>query len=224
MSTSKTEDDKRPWLEFDKVKANADVATILSYYGLIERLERRTNEFVGWCPLGTKKHGKKDSFNFKIEKKSFKCFACKQHGSTIDFVAKYQGLHLRESAEILVMIHDGNAPKAPLPRNDFEELPDSLEEPVSEASEQTEGFTQLAETEGDALRSPSADDPAISSQGIKIPDKKPVRPFLEFAEALLQVTAGKIDASRYVVMDKVVLAGLLDEMEEITKLLNKIKG
>ena len=209
-----TEKEKGPWLDFDTVKANANVVEVLSHYGLLERLfQTQKDELVGWCPLGTKKHGKKDSFNFNIKKKTFKCFACKQHGSTIDFVAKYQGLHLRESAEILVMIHDGTAPQAPLPRNDFEELPDSLEEPASEASEQTEGFTQLAETEGDASRSPSADDPATVSTGIKIPDTKPESPFLSFNQALLKVTSGEVHHSQYIVFDKVIFIKFMNEIE-----------
>ncbi len=131
MSTQK-EEDKKDWLDFGTIKESSDVTAVLSHYGLVEKLERRTNEFVGWCPLGTKKHGKKDSFNFNVKKKTFKCFACKQHGSTLDFVAKYQILHLRESAEVLAMINSENAPTAPLPRNHSEEVPIPTRGPVEE--------------------------------------------------------------------------------------------
>lgn len=206
--------DKKNWLDFDAIKADADVTAILSYYGLLERLEQRSNEFVGWCPLGTKRHGKRDSFNFNVKKKTFKCFACKQHGSTLDFVAKYQGLHLREAGEVLVMISNDTAPVGPPPRDDPEELPDSLVDPASEASEQTEGLTQLAETEGSAVRFPSADDPATVPVGLKIVDSKPADYLLSFQKALELVNSGKIHHSQFIVIDKVVFSQFIKEIED----------
>lgn len=209
-----TTEEKKNWLNFDEIKANADVITVLNHYGLLDKLEQRTNEFVGWCPLGTKTHGKKDSFNFNVKKKTFKCFACKQHGSTLDFVAKYQRLHLRESAEVLAMINNGNAPVAQTPQDYLEDVPDSIHEPASEASEQTEGFTQFAETEGVASQLSSADDPATTLMGMKS-NKKLVGYFLSFEEALLQVTSGKTHADNFIVLHKATLASLLAEINEI---------
>ena len=202
MSTSKTENEKGNWLDFETIKANADVTAVLTYYGLIVRLEQRTNEFVGWCPMGTKKHGKKDSFNFNVQKKTFKCFACKQHGSTLDFVAKYQNLHLREAAEVLVMIHDGTAPEAPPPREDSEELPNSIMEPASEESEQTRGKPKLAEIEGSAMQSPSVDDPATVYTETTLPSVTLANYVFSLDDALSQVTSGKKIASQFIVIDK----------------------
>ena len=49
-------------LDFRKIKAAADVETVLSHLEILEGLEERGEELVGWCPLGGKKHGKRDSF------------------------------------------------------------------------------------------------------------------------------------------------------------------
>ena len=35
MSTSKTENEKGNWLDFETIKANANVTAVLTYYGLI---------------------------------------------------------------------------------------------------------------------------------------------------------------------------------------------
>ena len=200
MSTLGNE--KGNWLDFEAIKANVDVIAVLSYYGLLGRLEQRTDELVGWCPMGTKKHGKKDSFNFNVKKKTFKCFACKQHGSALDFVAKYQNLHLREAAEILVMISDGTAPKAPLPRDDSGELSAPFEEPTSEASEQTRGQPELAEIKGSALHSPLVDDPTAVSTETTLSSNVLASYVLSLEDALLQVTAGKKTSSQFIVIDK----------------------
>jgi len=216
MSTLQKEESKEKWFDFKVVKEQSDVIKVLNHYNLLKKLEQRTKEFVGWCPLGTKKHGKKDSFNFNIKKKTFKCFACKQHGSTLDFVSKYQQLHLREACETLVFINE----YVPLPQSNSEEVPVPITELDSEASEQTIEESKLAEIEGNALRSPSADDPATIPMGIKMPVDKSDKYHYTLEEALLLVSTNKADASRFIVLDKAVLFKFMDEMDE---LLGKIK-
>ncbi len=215
MSTSTKADEKDKWFDFKTVKEQSDVIAVLTHYGLMEELEQRSNELVGWCPLGTKTHGKKDSFNFNIKKKSFKCFACKQHGSTLDFVSKYQTLHLREACEVLVMINDNTAPPAPLSQNHSEKVPIPTKELDSEASEQTDGEQpELAEIEGSASRSPSVDDPTTPFKGMKRPDKKSVNYLLSFEEALKQVTSGQTPADQFMVLDKVTVFGIMDQIDK----------
>lgn len=86
------------WLDFKAIKERADVRAVLSEFGLLEHMEERGAELVGWCPFGDE-HGKKDSFSFNAEKKTFQCFACKARGSLLDFVAKFQNVDLRVAAQ-----------------------------------------------------------------------------------------------------------------------------
>ena len=69
--------DQKPedWLDFKAIKQKVDVTTVLGELGLLDGLEKKGSEFVGWCPLGQRNHGKKDSFCFNTETKLFQCFA-----------------------------------------------------------------------------------------------------------------------------------------------------
>lgn len=94
------------WLDFKAIKEKADVRAVLSEFGLLEHLEQRGAELVGWCPFGDE-HGKKDSFSMNAEKKTFQCFACKARGSLLDFVAKFQNVDLREAAQWVASLCGG---------------------------------------------------------------------------------------------------------------------
>ena len=85
---------QEPWIDFQSIKDAADVERVLAHYGILEHLERRGDELVGWCPMG-EEHGKADSFAFNVAKKSFQCFACKARGSILDFTRKFHGSDLR---------------------------------------------------------------------------------------------------------------------------------
>ena len=91
------------WLDFKAIKASIDPYKVLSHFHLLEHLEERGSELVGWCPFGAE-HGKDDSFSVNVEKKAFQCFACKARGSLLDLVAKLQNATLREAAHILSVI------------------------------------------------------------------------------------------------------------------------
>jgi hypothetical protein len=197
--SSKTTEGKGNWLDFEAIKASATVEDVLAHYGLLERLVRSGDELTGWCPLGTKQHGKKDSFAFNVAKKTFQCFACKQRGSVLDFVAKYQGLHLRESAEALQAILAGTAGDAPTPRETPEDVPAPESGPVSEASEQTREHPKLAETAGSAPGASPADDPASPAPEVFDFGSNPVMPF---EQAMLQVINGRRRASELVAVEK----------------------
>lgn len=95
--------DKSDWIDFKQIKARADVRPVLEHFGILEHLEERGAELVGWCPFG-KEHGKADSFAFNTEKRSFQCFACKSRGSVLDFIGKHQGVSLRDAAKIALEI------------------------------------------------------------------------------------------------------------------------
>ena len=91
------------WLDFKAIKETADPHKVLSHYHLLEHLEERGAELVGWCPFGSE-HGKDDSFSVNVEKRVFKCFACKARGSLLDLVAKLENATLREAAQTLGLI------------------------------------------------------------------------------------------------------------------------
>lgn len=95
------------WLDFKVIKENTDVRLVLSHCGLLEHLEERGAELVGWCPFGDE-HGKKDSFSMNVEKKTFQCFACKARGSVLDFVAKFRNANLREAAQWVLSLASGD--------------------------------------------------------------------------------------------------------------------
>lgn len=203
--SSKTTEGKGNWLDFEAIKASATAEGVLAHYGLLERLTRSGDELTGWCPLGTKQHGKKDSFAFNVAKKTFQCFACKQRGSVLDFVAKYQGLHLRESAEALQAIMAGTAGDAPTPRDDPEGVPAPESGLASEASEQTRGKPELAETVGSAPGASPADDHASPPPAAIDFGSHPVMPF---EQAMLQVVNGRRRASELVAVEKKFLLAL----------------
>ena len=95
------------WLDFKAIKESTDARKVLSHFGLLEHLEERGAELVGWCPFG-EEHGKKDSFSVNVEKKAFQCFACKARGSVLDMVTKLQNGNLREAAQtVLSIMGDG---------------------------------------------------------------------------------------------------------------------
>lgn len=96
------------WLDFKEIKARLDARAVLSHLGLLEHLEERGAEWVGWCPFGDE-HGKKDSFAVNVEKKTFQCFACKARGSILDLVAKLRNCNLRGAAQVVLSVIDGGA-------------------------------------------------------------------------------------------------------------------
>jgi hypothetical protein len=98
-----TEEKGADWLDFKAIKNNTEVKPVLEHFEILEYLEPKGAELVGWCPLGHE-HGKEDSFAFNVEKKTFQCFACKSRGSILDFIAKYQDVTLREAAKIAMKI------------------------------------------------------------------------------------------------------------------------
>lgn len=94
------------WLDFKAIKEKSDARVVLSHFGLLEHLEERGAELLGWCPFG-EEHGKKDSFSMNVEKKTFQCFACKARGSLLDFVAKFRNIDLREAAQWVASMGGG---------------------------------------------------------------------------------------------------------------------
>ncbi len=124
-------------LNFREIKAACDVSKVLAHLELLPALEKRGINLVGWCPLGTKRHGKKDSFSIDTDKKVFHCFACKNKGTVLDFVASVRSIHIRDSAALIDQITRDEVAGTSEPES--AEEPDA-ERPVMRLEEAIERF------------------------------------------------------------------------------------
>jgi len=78
-----------------RVRDRADVQKIVAES---VRLVRRGRSFVGLCPF----HGERSpSFHVTPERGVFHCFGCGEHGNSIDFVMKIEGLTFPEAVRSL---------------------------------------------------------------------------------------------------------------------------
>ena len=85
------------FVDFKAVKAAVTMLQVLEHYGLAESFKRTGNSLSGPCPL----HGGENRTQFRVslEKNCWNCFGtCKGGGNVLDFVARKQGLTLREAA------------------------------------------------------------------------------------------------------------------------------
>lgn len=195
----KKSNEKEPWLDFDVIKAEADVGIILVHYNLLDNIMLQGDAYVGHCPLGTKKHGKGDSFNFNLKKKTFKCFACKQHGSVLDFVAKYQGLHLRESAEVILEIMTGEGEKTNKPAVDLDELEENNDSPSTDTTSEIIVGTPY-KTGGDDRKEEIQ---KLKQNAIDIENTPGISlPIYSFETAVRQITSGEKTADQFIIFDK----------------------
>jgi hypothetical protein len=186
------ESDKSDWLDFKEIKARTGVRPVLERFGILEHLEERGAELVGWCPFG-KEHGKADSFSFNTEKRSFQCFACKARGSVLDFIAKHQGVGLRDAARIALDIlgegdtsapQEGKCPEVkgrPYGRPDPNPARPPAKEP--EARRRTQWEAPPEETVG--------------------------LPFFGWEHAQFLIESGMLDPARLVVLDVAALEAFL---------------
>jgi hypothetical protein len=171
------------WLDFKEIKARAQVRPVLDRFGILGHLEERGSELVGWCPFG-REHGKGDSFSFNVEKRSFQCFSCKSRGSVLDFVAKHQGVNLREAAKIVLdIMGEGGAAK-----------------PAEEQQPETKG-RPYGQPDGPAPRRPDT------------PKREETRGdaglIFSWDHAQFLIEAGMLDPARVVVLDADALEAFL---------------
>lgn len=169
------------WIDFKSIKAMAEVRPVLQHFGILEHLEQRGAELVGWCPLG-REHGKADSFAFNTEKRSFQCFACKARGSVLDFVAKYQGITLRAAAQRLMTI-------------------------LGETLETTD--TRRETKPGRPYGKPSASSAPTTPSEASIQLEATHLPLLTWSHAQWLMAAGQLDPAQVAVVDLEAWMGLL---------------
>lgn len=179
-------EDRGDWIDFKSIKARAEVRPILEHFGVLEHLEERGAELVGWCPFG-KEHGKADSFSFNVEKRSFQCFACKARGSVLDFIGKHQGVGLREAARIALAILGEDSAAVP------------SEEHRTEAKGRPYGKPGLCpahQEAGKPEKRQETEQEELEEAGL---------PFFTWTHAGFLVEAGMLEPARLVVLD---VAGL----------------
>lgn len=82
------------WVDFRKIKEGVALETVLLRLGLLEKMTKSGDEWIGPCPLHENRPGKK-SFYANVKKNTFHCFACKQSGNVLDLTAKVQRVNLK---------------------------------------------------------------------------------------------------------------------------------
>jgi DNA primase len=85
------------YVDFKTVKAAVSMSQIIDRYGLTERFKRHGDSLSGPCPL----HDGQNPTQFRVSltKNCWNCFgACQGGGNTLDFVARKEGVTVREAA------------------------------------------------------------------------------------------------------------------------------
>ncbi len=91
---------KENWVDFKEIKKKIGMEMILEHYGLLEKLKKSGQNFVGCCPIHKGSNSRQFSVNF--ERNIFNCFGnCKSGGNVFDFVGKMESVSLRDAALLL---------------------------------------------------------------------------------------------------------------------------
>ncbi len=79
----------------EEVRRANDIVAVISQY---LSLEKRGKDFWACCPFHQEKSA---SFSVSLSREMYYCFGCKEHGSVIDFVMKFEKLAFPEAVEKL---------------------------------------------------------------------------------------------------------------------------
>ena len=114
-------EERKDWVDFKKIKETVKFETVLLEFGLLEKMRKSGDEWIGPCPLHDKK-SEKPSFYVNTRKNTFHCFACKQSGNLLDFTKKVQHTDVRTAGLWLAQFLEEKA-EPPQPASDpIEEL------------------------------------------------------------------------------------------------------
>jgi DNA primase len=112
------------FLKFDQdfIEKVREATNIVDLIGQHVDLKKNSGGYIGLCPF----HGEKSpSFSVSEDKQLYHCFGCKESGSAITFVQKFQGLTFPETIEYLAKrasISIPEAAKAPSGEKDKKEF------------------------------------------------------------------------------------------------------
>ena len=107
------ETNKSRFVSFDQLKRSISMQQVLERYGLLEKLRRSGESLSGVCPL----HRGHNPTQFRVNmvKNCWICFGdCHTGGSIIDFVARMEGITVREAGVLLqdwFNVQPGNGPQ-----------------------------------------------------------------------------------------------------------------
>jgi hypothetical protein len=86
-------------LSFKKLKERISLEHVLRFYNLFEGLTLKGKSHRGPCPFC--EAADDTPFSVSLEKNCFQCFFCRTSGNILDFVAKREGVSIREAGQIL---------------------------------------------------------------------------------------------------------------------------
>lgn len=85
------------WVDFGELKDKVSFEAILGRYELLEGMKRLPGGLRGPCPIHKGSHPKQ--FAVSTAKRAYYCFGrCRSGGTVLDFVARMEGVSLREAA------------------------------------------------------------------------------------------------------------------------------
>lgn len=94
------ENNKSRFVGFDQLKRSISMQQVLERYGLLEKLRRSGESLSGVCPLH--RGHNPTQFRVSLVKNCWICFGdCHGGGSIIDFVARMEGITVREAGLVL---------------------------------------------------------------------------------------------------------------------------
>ena len=96
------------WVSFIGLRERVSIQDILEHYGMLGKLNRQGDELVGQCPFH---EDRRPSFSANISKNVFHCFAggCGKKGDILDFVARKEGVDVRQAARPAAFIDVGGS-------------------------------------------------------------------------------------------------------------------
>ena len=90
------------YVSFKEIKSRVSIEDVLDHYGLLDKLKRKRDELTGRCPFPGHED-RRASFSANTTKNVFQCFtgSCGVKGNVLDFVAKMEGVDIREGGLLL---------------------------------------------------------------------------------------------------------------------------
>ena len=102
------------FVDFKAVKAAVSMLQVLEHYGVADKFKRSGDSLSGPCPIHDGQNV--TQFRVSLDKNCWNCFGtCKGGGNVLDFVARKEGVGLRDAAFLLCEWFDvpmGNSPAA----------------------------------------------------------------------------------------------------------------
>jgi DNA primase len=86
-------------ISFKELKQRISLEQVLQQYNLFEGLQPRGKSHRGPRPFCEAADG--NPFSVSLEKQCFQCFTCRASGNILDFVARWEGVSIREASQIL---------------------------------------------------------------------------------------------------------------------------